>query len=80
MKVKIVGKIRNDTSEDISYLYIVFLHYNNAGKVIAVHGTSLIDIAPGATQGFETSGIYLANYLTYDDLKNVRVIAATSVY
>jgi len=79
-KVKIVGNFTNDTSEEVSMLYIVFLHYNNAGKVIAVHGTNIMDVAPGATQGFETSGLYLADYLTYNDLKNFRVIAASSVY
>ena len=78
-KVKIVGNITNDTSEEISD-YIVFLHYNSVGKVIAVHGTNVSDVAPGTTQGFETSGIFLADYLTYDDLKNCKVIAASSVY
>ena len=78
--IKIVGNITNDTNDDISLLYIVFLHYNSAGKVIAVHGTNIMDVAPGATQGFETTGVYLPKYLTYNDLTNFRAIAATSVY
>ena len=78
--VKNIGTITNDTSEVISYLYIVFVHYDANGKAVNVHGTSLTNIAPGATQGFEAWDMSLPEYLTLDMIKNYKVIAATSVY
>ena len=63
------------TTERIGYIFVECLLYDSAGKVIGIHGTSLTDIAPGATQGFDADGIYLADYVTLDKVKNYKVIA-----
>lgn len=70
----VVGRVTNDTEDEVSYLYISVLYYNSNGQCVGVSGTSLTEIAPDETKSFEISGIGAPN--GYDgDLADYKVIA-----
>lgn len=75
----VAGRITNDTSENISYIYVNVLYYNSDGQCIGVGGTSVTEVAPNETKSFEISGIG-APHGFEDDLIDYKVVARDSFY
>lgn len=78
--VSIVGTVANDTSEDESLLWIVFVLYDANGYPIGVYGTNILDFNAGITIGFEGNGMLLPDYVTLDRVSRYEVIAAPTQY
>ena len=70
----VVGRLTNDTDEEVSYIYVNVLYYNSAGECVGVGGTSVTSVAAGDTKSFEISGIGAPNGYG-DDLADYKVIA-----
>ncbi|MBR5410769.1 MAG: FxLYD domain-containing protein [Clostridia bacterium] len=65
--IKVIGRIENNTSEDLSMPEIAVVLYNAAGEPIGVIYTYVMDGVPaGEKVGFEASGVSLPDSVTAD--------------
>ena len=78
--VKITGRVENNTDEDLSYIYINIIFYDADGKVIAITGTSLTDIAAENKASFDTSTTYANDNLKLENIAETKVIAEETYY
>ena len=70
----VVGRLTNDTDDEVSYIYVNVLYYSSAGVCVGVGGTSVTSVAAGDTKSFEISGIGAPEGYE-DDLADYKVIA-----
>lgn len=78
--IKVTGRVENDTDEDISYIYINIIFYDSNGKVLALSGTSLTDIAAGNKGSFDTSTMFGNDNLKLEDIAETKVIAEDTYF
>lgn len=75
-----VGRITNDTEEDVGLLYIQVLYYDYDGKIIGISGTNLTDLLAGRTMSFEISGIGLPDDVNMGTVGRYVIIARDTFY
>lgn len=78
--VKIVGTVTNDSSEDESLLWMVFVLFDSENNPIGIYGTNVLDLDAGMTIGFEGNGMFLPDYITLDKVDRYEVIASPIQY
>ena len=71
----VTGRLINDTSEEISYIYINVIFYDSNWKVLAVSGTSLTEVPANGKQSFECSSVFGNDNVKMSDIANYEVIA-----
>ena len=71
----VTGRLVNDTSEEIGYIYINVIFYDANGKVLAITGTSLSEIPANGKQSFECSSVFGNDNVKVSDIANYEVIA-----
>ncbi|MBQ8921949.1 MAG: zinc ribbon domain-containing protein [Oscillospiraceae bacterium] len=78
--VKITGRVTNNTDEDDSMLYVQFLFYDSSGKVLAISGTTILDLTAGSTQSFEGSTMFANDTVSIENVAEYKVIARKTYY
>ena len=78
--IKITGRVENTSDEDIGYLYINIIFYDNNGEVIAIDGTSVTDIGAGMKGSFDTSTMFGNDNLKLENIADTKVIAEATYY
>ena len=53
------GRVKNGTDKDENLLYINVIYIDKAGNIIAIDGTTILNLYAGSTVGFEISSMFL---------------------
>lgn len=69
----IMGRVKNDTKKDLSYIYLHAFFYDADGRIIGITGLNMSDIKAGEEKSFSISTLYagiqkdktIANYKVY---------------
>ncbi len=72
---KVTGRIVNDTTEDVGYLYINVIFYDANGKVLAITGTSVTDLTAGGKTSFECDAMFANENASMSSIADYKVIA-----
>ncbi len=79
-KIKITGRITNNTDDDDSMVYVEFIYYDKDGKVLAINGTNVIDLTAGSTKSFEVTTLFSNEKVTAENVADYKVVARKSHY
>ena len=74
-EIKITGRITNNTDQDDSLVSIALILYDSEGKVLAITGTSVMDLPAGSTQSFEGSTMFADDAAAPDKVASYAVVA-----
>lgn len=74
------GRVRNNTSEDDSLVYVVGVIKDTDGNVIGIDGTNISDLYAGTTAGFSISMWGVDPSLTVRSIGSYEIIAKPSYY
>jgi hypothetical protein len=75
----VVGRFKNDTSENLRNIYLDVLFYDGDRKIIGISGTNLYDIATGQEKSFSVSSIF-AGIQAGKRISNFKVYARGTYY
>lgn len=78
--INVMGRVENDTDEEIGYLYINIIFYGADGKVIAIDGTSITEVAAGNKGSFDTTCYFSNNNLKFSDIAETKIYARDDYY
>lgn len=79
-KVKVTGRVANQTDEDDGYLYIQAIFYDAEGKVAAITGTSVTELTAGSKQSFDITTAFTDDNANAENVKSFNIIARKSHY
>lgn len=74
-KPKVTGRVINDTSEEIGYLYLNVIFYDKEGKVLAITGTSVTEVPANGKGSFECSAMFANDNAKMDNIADYEIIA-----
>lgn len=77
--LEVIGRLTNDTTEDAGYLYLVAIIYDKNGNVLAISGTSIIDLDAKSTISFSDSFLGYSN-IDINNIGSINVIAQKTYY
>lgn len=72
---KVTGRLENHTDEELSYVSINFIYYDKNGQVLAIDGTSLIDVPPQGKKSFESSSMFMSENVHLADIAEVVAVS-----
>ena len=76
----VIGHVNNNTSSEVSYLYIHSVFFDAYGKAIGVSGTSITDLAPNGYKSFEISTMFASKKVHDKEFQRYEVVAEGSYY
>lgn len=78
--INVVGRVENDSDEEIGYLYIDIVFYDAQNNVLAVTGTSVQNIPAGGRSSFDTTCYWANENVSFSDIADTVVIAREHYY
>ena len=78
--IKITGRVTNETDTDDSLVSIQFVLLDSDNNVLAITGTSVMDLTAGSTQSFEGTTMFADDTATPEKVASYNVIARKAHY
>jgi hypothetical protein len=78
--VALTGRLTNNTDEELSYIRIHVIYYDEAGNVLGASGSNITGVPSGSTSAFEISGMMMNDDFTAEDVSEYKVFAYKSFY
>lgn len=75
----IIGRVKNDTSEDCDVLYVRAILYGENGEVLDISGTNVLDLTAGGKVSFEITFYGTKDYTT-SDIADYKIVAQKPSY
>lgn len=73
--IKVTGRVENNSTKDVGYLYINVIFYDANGKVLGITGTSVTDLTVGSKVSFECTTMFTNDNVTMSNVADYKVIA-----
>lgn len=79
-KVKVTGRVTNNTDEDDSMCYVEFIFRDANGKALFIFGTNVMGLDAGTTKSFDASALFSDDSISMEDIASYDVVAAKMYY